>query len=265
MLLDIDMPRLDGPATLREMKADPQLASVPVIFLTARAGADDVAAGLDLGASDYLRKPCEAVELTARVSRALRTKAQQEVLAERVQEMNRANSTDVLTGLGNRRRIEATIDQVIGMHGPDADTAVIIVDIDHFKAVNDTYGHAIGDEVLRYVAGRLRGAADDRVALARWGGEEFVLAGVGLDAAGVYALADEARRVVGATPFATSTGVTIPITVSAGCAIGHAAGFGAVLETADAALYEAKRTGRNRVRFAHHSVEVDDHGHGPGS
>src|SRR5882672_4797305 len=113
MLLDIDMPVMDGPTTLREIRAEPELQSLPVLFLTARTGADDVAAGLDLGAQDYLRKPCEPAELTARVARALRTKAQEDTLLRQARELNELSTTDALTGLGNRRRMEATIDELV--------------------------------------------------------------------------------------------------------------------------------------------------------
>jgi len=100
MLLDIDMPVLDGPGTLRAMRAAPDLCSVPVLFLTARTGAADVAAGLGLGAQDYLRKPCEPAELTARVARALRAKSQEETLARQARELFALSTTDALTGLG---------------------------------------------------------------------------------------------------------------------------------------------------------------------
>ena len=250
MLLDVDMPGLDGPATLREMRADAELSSVPVLFLTVLTDAEDVAAGLELGAVDYLRKPCEPVELTARVSRALRTTAQENALADRIREISKLSTTDALTGVGNRRRIQAAVDEVIVANGANAETMVIIVDIDYFKDVNDTYGHIIGDEILRNVASRLLGAVPERVAVARWGGEEFVLAGAGLDAAAARVLAEDVRRIVGATPFATSSGAAIPITISAGCALGRAASFDAVLLAADAALFEAKRAGRNRVVVA---------------
>ena len=123
-------------------------------------------------------------------------------------------------------------------------------DVDHFKAVNDKYGHPVGDVVLRIVAQRLRAAVDARLFLARWGGEEFLLVGVGLDSAETFAQAEHARHVVGENPFATGIDQTIPVTVSAGCAIGTLTGLAAAIEAADGALYEAKRAGRNRVLMA---------------
>ena len=250
VLLDIDMPVMDGHTTLREMRADPDLAAIPVLFLTARTAGTDVAAGLELGAQDYLRKPCEPAELTARVGMALRAKALEHALARQARELNELSITDALTGLGNRRSITATVDELIATRGPDCIVAVIMFDVDHFKAVNDNYGHPVGDVVLRIVAQRLRTAVDARLLLSRWGGEEFLLVGVGLDAAEAFAQAEHARLVVSEHPFATGIDQTIPVTVSAGCAIGTLAGFAAALEAADGALYEAKRAGRNRVLVA---------------
>ena len=247
VLLDIDMPVMDGHAALREMRDDPDLRSTPVLFLTARTGGADVATGLELGAQDYLRKPCEPAELTARVGMALRTKAQETALAVEARTMSELSTTDALTGLGNRRRMEAEISALLAKHGPDALATFIMVDVDHFKSVNDTLGHAVGDLVLRIVAGRLRGALDERLLVCRWGGEEFLAAGVGLDAAEAYAEAERVRKIVSATPFAIGVDQSVAVTVSAGCTVATMAGFAAALEAADKALYEAKRSGRNRV------------------
>ncbi|MEO8697170.1 MAG: diguanylate cyclase [Acidimicrobiales bacterium] len=250
VLLDIDMPVMDGHATLREMRADPELAAIPVLFLTARTGGADVAAGLELGAQDYLRKPCEPAELTARVGMALRAKAQENAFARQARELSELSTTDTLTGLGNRRRMEARIAELQAAHGPDALVTFIMIDVDHFKAVNDTFGHAVGDVVLRIVAGRLRGAINEQLLICRWGGEEFLAAGCGLDATEAHALAERLREVVGASTFATGVDQSIAVTVSAGCAIGAIGGYADALDAADAALYQAKRNGRNRVVVA---------------
>jgi two-component system, cell cycle response regulator len=250
VLLDIDMPVMDGHATLREMRADPHLRAIPVLFLTARTAGADVAAGLELGAQDYLRKPCEPAELTARVGMALRAKAVEHALERQARELSELSITDALTGLGNRRYIAATIGELVVTRGPDAAVGVIMIDVDHFKSVNDQYGHPVGDVVLRIVAQRLRATVDARLMLARWGGEEFLLVGIGFDSAEVSVQAEHAREVVGANPFATGIDQTVAVTISAGCAVGTLAGFTAAIEAADGALYEAKRSGRNRVVFA---------------
>jgi two-component system cell cycle response regulator len=241
------MPVMDGHATLIEMRADPDLRSIPVLFLTARTAGADVAAGLELGAQDYMRKPCEPAELTARIAMVLRATANENALAQQAREMNELSTIDPLTGLGNRRRVEATIEQLADTHGHDAPLTVIMFDVDHFKAVNDTFGHAIGDVVLKIVAARLRDAVTKDIPVARWGGEEFIVATVGLDEAEACALAEHMRQAVTTTPFATGIDQTIPVAVSAGYAIGPVSEFRAILDAADRALYEAKRTGRNRV------------------
>ena len=153
-----------------------------------------------------------------------------------------------MTGLGNRRCIASTVDELVATRGPDCVVAVILFDVDHFKAVNDQYGHPVGDVVLRIVSQRLRAAVDARLQLARWGGEEFLLMGVGLDASEAFAQAEHARNVVGANPFATGIDQTIPVTVSAGCAIGTLAGFAAALEAGYGAM-DRGSTGRSTISF----------------
>jgi diguanylate cyclase (GGDEF)-like protein len=250
VLLDIDMPIMDGPATLREMRADAELGSVPVIFLTARTGGSDVAAGLQLGAQDYLRKPCEPVELVARVRMVLRASAQEEALARQARDLDELSTTDALTGLGNRRRLQASIGDLAAAHGHDAEVALVLFDVDHFKAVNDTFGHAVGDVVLQIAAARLREAVGTEVVVVRWGGEEFVAVCEGSGAAAAHAIAEKARRAVEASPFATGIDQTIPVTISAGCAVGPLVAFETTLEAADRALYAAKQAGRNQVALA---------------
>ncbi len=252
VLLDIDMPVMDGLATLEAMKADDELRSLPVLFLTARTGGTDVAAGLVLGAQDYLRKPCDPAELTARVATALRLKAQEDALREQARALTDLSSTDPLTGLGNRRRLEHQTQRLILRAGAQAAAGLLIVDVDHFKRVNDTEGHPLGDRVLRVVADRLQVALDepgpdgDR-SLVRWGGEEFVVLAMGLTGAALVALGERLRLAVGRTPLTVDVGKRLDITVSVGCGSGTVGGMEALLSAADQALYEAKAGGRNRV------------------
>ena len=251
VLLGIDMPVMDGHATMREMRADADLYSVPVLFLTTRADDSDVTSSSIVGAQNYLCLPCEPAELIARVDAVLRTKSTEDALARQTRDMNELGSIDTLTGLGNRRRVETRILEVAATHGPRAVATVVMVGIDDFKAINHTFGHAVGDVVLRIVARRLRGAAvDERVLVCRWGGDEFLAAGVGLDPTESYALAEQLRYAIAVTPFATGADQAVPVTVSAGCATGTLAVYGAVLEAAAAALYQATQFGGNRVVMA---------------
>lgn len=247
VLLDVDMPVMDGPTTLAAMKADVELDGIPVLFLTARTSGTDVAAGLELGANDYLRKPIEPAELAARVSVALRQSVQEKSLRGMAREADRLSMVDALTGLGNRRQLKLTTDGLRSTLGGGAQIGFIIADIDHFKQVNDTEGHVVGDFVLRIVAGRLRSALGDQHQLVRWGGEEFVALAAGLDDTEVADLAERLRTAICEAPFVIDESRSLSITVSLGCVSGRLDALDNVLQAADEALYEAKRSGRDRV------------------
>jgi diguanylate cyclase (GGDEF)-like protein len=232
VLLGIDLPGLDGHETLRAMRADSDLRSVPVLFLS------------DLHTS------CEPAELIARVDMALRTKSTEDALARQARETNDLSSIDVLTGIPNRQRMEARILELAAMHGPNAVATVVMVAIDDFKSVNYTFGQAVGDTVVRIVAARLRGAVvDERVLLCRWGDERFLAAGIGLDSNEAHALAEQLSHAVSATPFAIGVDQTMPVTASVGCATGTLDMYAAVLEAAAGALSEAKRAGGDRLVY----------------
>lgn len=247
VLLDIDMPVMDGTAALAAMRADEELSSIPVLFLTARTGGTDVALGLGLGAQDYLRKPCDPAELTARVASALRISEREKALARKAQEADDASTTDPLTGLGNRRFLEARTRELAASAGAGAIAGVIMVDVDHFKMVNDQHGHMVGDIVLRILARRLALPLSADATLVRWGGEEFLVLVPGLSTDEVTALAERLRAAIALTPFAVGSSAPLPVTVSAGCATGRLEPFEALIRAADDALYSAKRSGRNRV------------------
>ena len=246
-LLDIEMPGMDGREVLRRAKEDPETAGVPIIFLTARVEAADVVSSLEEGAYDYLRKPVEQSELIARVHAALRTKGLEDELLRRNEELDRLASTDHLTGVYNRRVMGAELTRLVARaKRHERPFSVVVLDVDHFKAVNDTHGHEAGDAVLvtltRRVAARLR--ADDLVG--RWGGEEFLVLAPETDLDGAVALAEDLREAVGAGPV-EAAGTAIPVTVSAGVAMWADETEAEIVGRADAALYEAKAQGRNRV------------------
>jgi two-component system cell cycle response regulator len=250
ILLDVEMPVLDGHATLERLKADPELKDIPVVFLTGRVDTADVVTGLHLGAHDYLRKPFEANELMARVSAALRTKWLQDELRTRNAELDRVSRIDMLTNIYNRRHLDEHLRSVISAaRRHDRTIGVLIVDIDHFKNVNDEHGHLAGDAVLREVAVRLAQAMRTEDALGRWGGEEFLAVLTDTPPEGVRVMAERLRQVIAAAPFTLDDGSQIRVTVS----VGHASGTEdaeVLVHRADDALYVAKAEGRNRVAAA---------------
>ena len=244
ILLDVEMPRLDGFATLHELKSDPDLQDVPVIFITGRTTAEEAVRGLQMGAQDYLRKPFEAAELAARVHAALRTKQLQDELRQLNSELSRQATTDAMTGLPNRRLLDDELSRRCAhckRHGHAL--ALLLVDADHFKRVNDELGHKAGDDVLlaltERLAGRLR--ADDM--LGRWGGEEFMVIAPNIDASGAPVLAEALRAAVESEPLAAAA-----VTISVGWAVWDGDSPDTLVKRADRALYQAKDAGRNCVR-----------------
>ena len=250
ILLDVEMPVLDGHATLERLKADPGLRDIPVVFLTGRVDTADVVTGLRLGAHDYLRKPFETNELMARVSAALRTKWLQDELRARNAELDRVSRIDMLTNIYNRRHLDEYLRRAIAAaRRHDRTVGVLLVDIDHFKDVNDKYGHLSGDQVLKEVAARLQSTMRTEDALGRWGGEEFIAVLSETPSASVGVIAERMRQSIAGAPFGLDDGSQIRVTVS----VGHVSGTDdaeILVHRADDALYVAKAEGRNRVAAA---------------
>jgi two-component system cell cycle response regulator len=250
VLLDIEMPGLDGYEVLAALKADPDpiLAELPVVFLTGRTSTEDVVEGLRLGAHDYLKKPFEASELIARVSAAVRVKALQDVLRERSVELDVLSRTDVLTGLANRRHVEERLGELVSSaQRHHHSIAVLMLDIDHFKHVNDTAGHAGGDAVLREFSARLQLALREEDIAGRWGGEEFLVLLPFTDLAGAVSLGHRVCESIAEKAFVLADGSTLAITVSGGGAVADGHGPQELVGRADLALYAAKAAGRNRI------------------
>jgi diguanylate cyclase (GGDEF)-like protein len=249
ILLDIEMPGLDGYGVLARLKSDEELSDIPVVFLTGRTGTDDMVAGLRAGAHDYLRKPFETAELLARVGGAVRIKRLQDELRIRNRQLDELSRIDGLTGLSNRRHIDEQLlkeADIANRHGQAL--AILILDIDHFKHVNDDEGHPAGDRVLREFAQRVQGAIRTGDLVGRWGGEEFIVIAPQTDIAGAVTLGERIRMSIADRPIDLG-GHSIAVTVSVGCAVGLGPAE-ALMERADAALYRSKAEGRNRVTAA---------------
>jgi len=253
ILLDVEMPELDGRAVLAALCEDESLCDIPVVFLTGRTDSDEVVAGLQAGAHDYLRKPFEMAELVARVSAAARVKRLQDELRRRNEELDYFSRLDAVTGLWNRRHVDEQLRVLCGAgrrHGFRVN--VLLFDLDHFKSVNDSYGHAGGDAALKAAADCLKGHMRSEDVLGRWGGEEFLAVVPYVDEAGAAALAERARAALASQEVQVADGVVCRLTTSVGVhgADGDGLDPDVLVAAADAALYEAKAAGRNRVVVA---------------
>lgn len=246
ILLDVMMPELDGYATLSALKADHQLASIPVIFITALADAEDETRGLHLGAVDYITKPFNEAVVRARVKTHLELKRQRDLLAQ-------LSNLDGLTGIPNRRTLDARLlEEWRREYRRGESLALIMIDVDYFKAFNDSQGHQAGDDCLRQVAATLSAKlkrAEDFVA--RYGGEEFVCLLPAVDREGLALVAEQLRAAVEALHIPHGASATSPwVTISLGGALRQPSpdqSPSSLIDAADAQLYAAKTLGRNRV------------------
>jgi two-component system cell cycle response regulator len=256
VLLDVEMPGLDGHQVLKQLKADVELAKIPVVFLTGRTSTDDIVAGLRGGAHDYLKKPFESAELLARVGSAVHVKQLQDQLWERNAELDRTSRTDALTGLYNRWHLDETLarEGITARRHHDP-LSIVLFDIDHFKFVNDTYGHPAGDLVLVEFARRLGDELRSGDIAGRWGGEEFLLILPRTDLAGAVQVADRIRIATAAAPI-TVAGQMITVTVSGGCATGATGENAELIHLADTLLYQAKMAGRNQIAGANRAAKA---------
>jgi diguanylate cyclase (GGDEF)-like protein len=247
ILLDVEMPDLNGHQVLAELKHDPALRDIPVVFLTGRSSIDDVLTGLRGGAHDYLKKPFEPAELVARVGAAAHVKKLQDALRERNEQLEQVSRTDLLTGLSNRRHMEEELTRQHSIaRRSHHNLGVIMLDIDHFKNVNDTYGHAAGDQVLAEFATRLQSQLRAGDTAGRWGGEEFLVILPDTDLDNTRQVAERICSATADTPVPIG-GHEINMTVSGGCAVGPGARPHVLVKLADTQMYQAKQSGRNQI------------------
>jgi two-component system, cell cycle response regulator len=248
------MPEMDGPAFCRAVRVRELKNYIYIILVTAKGEAESVVAGLEAGADDFMFKPIDAAVLLARLSTADRILDLERSLIERNREIEKLAVTDALTGLYNRRYLVDRLEEErrrCARYGHVL--SVVMGDVDHFKAVNDEFGHHAGDEVLRAVAAALvRGTRQGVDWVARFGGEEFVVVMPETDPVGALIAAERLRRSVAAA-IVDADGTPVSVTISFGVASlepGSAAAEGStngMLQLADTRMYEAKSRGRNRT------------------
>ncbi|MGQ0800976.1 MAG: diguanylate cyclase domain-containing protein [Pseudomarimonas sp.] len=255
ILLDLQMPLLDGYAVLATLKEDPICRDIPVIIVTAMSELADEEAGLAAGAVDYITKPISPAIVRARVRTHVELKQQRDRLANLV-------GSDGLTGIANRRRFDEQLElrwRLAQRNG--GGLTLMLADVDHFKQYNDHYGHGAGDECLRRIATALQralGRSDDLVA--RYGGEEFaILTSSDNGTAAIFRLLTAVRNL--RLPHAkSSTGDFVSISLGAFDVRPHPSLDSAtVMEQVDGLLYQAKRGGRARARYHRldHALPVD--------
>jgi len=241
VLLDVQMPGMDGHQLCAELKADPLLRSIAVIFVTSQDQPEDETRALDAGAADFITKPFNPTVVRARVRTQLTLKAQSDLLRELA-------FVDGLTGVHNRRHFdERFIAEARRAQRSRSALAVVLADVDHFKRYNDALGHLAGDDCLRRVAAGLRACLRRPTdLLARYGGEEFVCLLPDTDLAGAIGVAQLMEDTVRALNV-PHPGVEGPVTISLGVSAGSQAQ--GLVEGADRALYLAKAAGRGRVSW----------------
>jgi two-component system, cell cycle response regulator len=250
-LIDWMMPELDGLAVCQEVRNRQAEGSyVYVVLLTSKQDSEDIVAGLEAGADDYLTKPCHPAELKARLHTGLRILSLERKLVQAREEMRERATRDSLTGLWNRASILSLAhSEVSGFVRERSGFSLILCDVDHFKPINDAYGHLTGDHVLKEIATRLASAVRAYDAVGRYGGEEFLILLNDCDQSALQSRADVIRSTVSSRAI-EANGHSLNVTIS----IGAVACEGAeaklplerILARADAALYEAKHQGRNR-------------------
>jgi diguanylate cyclase (GGDEF)-like protein len=250
VVLDRMMPHVDGLAVCRAIREGPPEPYVYVILLTAQDDQREIIEGFEAGADDYITKPFEVPELEARVRTGARIIALQEELIAAREQLRIEATHDPLTGLLNRAAFfEGFHTEVARARRYHTPLALVMADLDHFKAVNDRHGHLTGDMVLREAARRLRASLRASDVIARYGGEEFVVAAPDCGIEDALALAERFRASICARPIDVPGGpvaVTMSLGVAATADMDEA---DRLMRVADEALYRAKHAGRNKVEL----------------
>ena len=252
-ILDWMMPGMEGIQVCQKLREAQDRHYVYVLLLTARTQKEDVLQGLESGADDYLTKPFDAQELRARLHAGQRILDLQDQLIAAGEQLLYRATHDNLTGVANRGVIMDTLQRERARQTREGGSfGIVLVDLDHFKYVNDTYGHPAGDDVLRETAQRMMACVRPYDSVGRYGGEEFLIIVPSSEAKGTLGLAERIRRAIEAKPMMANA---IPIAVTA--SLGVTASVSAspvdaqeILRLADAALYRAKERGRNRCELA---------------
>lgn len=253
-LLDWMMPGMDGVEICERTRALGREPYTYIVLLSARTDSADLVAAMDAGADDYLTKPFDAHELRVRLRAGRRIVELQEELLRAREAMREQATHDCLTGVFNRRAILYHLDEEISRTERDRQPlAVLLADIDHFKKINDTYGHVVGDAVLAKTARRMKASLRPYDAVGRYGGEEFLFVLPGCDGRAARQLAERVGKAIAGEQFEDAAPM-LQVTCSIGISwrvTGAPANADSLVRDADFALYRAKAGGRNRVEENH--------------
>jgi diguanylate cyclase (GGDEF)-like protein len=255
VILDLILPDMNGNEVCRWLKVNEDTRGIPIIMLTARDSTTDKVEGLHAGADDYLSKPYNEIELNARIYASLRTKTLQDELREKNRQLEEVLSkvevlaiTDPLTGLYNRRHFEGIIEKEFARTTRyRSPISCLMIDVDHFKKINDTYGHRTCDMVLKDISRIIKDSVRKIDTVARWGGEEFVVLLPRTEKDQALNAASRIRDSVAGYKFPE---VETPITVSIGIASIPESSIDTaekLIDSSDIAMYRAKTMGRNRI------------------
>jgi two-component system cell cycle response regulator len=250
VIVSLGLAHFDGLRLCSQLRSLERTRNLPILALYEAEENGRLMRGLEIGINDYLMRPIDPNELEARVRTQIRRKRYTERLRDNVQLSIEAAITDALTGLHNRRYMESHLNKLVEQaQTRGRQLSVLVMDIDFFKSINDTYGHDAGDDVLREFALRVRKSTRGIDLACRMGGEEFVVVMPETDLAVAGTVAERLRRKIASEPFRIGQGKDIDVTVSVGIASFEGAGDTAanLIRRADQALYRAKRDGRNRV------------------
>jgi two-component system, cell cycle response regulator len=250
LIVSLENQELDGLRLCAYLRSIESTRDLPILVVADPTDEKRAVRALDLGASDIVLRPIDSEELNARVKTQVRKKRYLDALRARLDQSMELAVTDQLTGLHNRRYMRNQLDQMLkraNMGGPSV--SILIADLDHFKRINDVYGHNVGDEVLREFSRRLRDNIRPMDLACRWGGEEFVVIMPDTPSPQAQAAGDRLRQIVSETPIVTASGEHLRVTMSGGVSVsaGSQETVDSLVKRADDALYRAKSAGRDRV------------------
>lgn len=249
-IVSLSLQGFDGLRLCSQLRSLERTRHLPIVVLLEDGSDARLLRALDMGVNDYLRRPVEHHELLARVMTQIKRKRHSDFLRDQIEESFELAVTDGLTGLHNRHYMEIHLATLLcDAVRSGRELAILITDIDHFKAINDTYGHDIGDFVLKNVAERLRRNTRQSDLACRMGGEEFLLIMPDTGLSGAYRIGERIRTRIASEAFETGQGSRLRVTASVGIAAldGASDNSEGLLKRADNALYAAKRRGRNRI------------------